>query len=145
MPKLAPTPDQYLSGFPPPTQALAHRTRALVRRVLPGATEQVQLGWQTISYYVPGRAQPVRTGFIIPHADYVTLGFQYGVLLDDPDGRLLGGAERLKQVRYLTLPDARAVRDPALPVWLRQAAELALMPTALRGPLLAAALVKAGV
>lgn len=139
------SPEQFLAGFPPPIQALANRTRNLVGRVLPGITEQVQLGWQTISYYVPGHAQPVRTGFIIPHEAYVTLGFQYGLLLDDPDGRLLGGAEKLKQVRYLTLPDARAVRDPALPVWLRQAAELALMPTALRGPLLAAARVKAGV
>ena len=82
MPTPAPTPDQYLSSFPPLTQTLAHRTRALVRRVLPAATEQVRLGWQLIGFYVPGHPRPVYTGFIIPHIDYVTLGFEYGILLN---------------------------------------------------------------
>ncbi len=139
MPTPALTPDQFLAGFPPPIQTLAHRTRDLVSRVLPASTEQVRLGWQIIGFYLPSRSHTIYTGFIIPHPTYVTLGFVYGILLDDPAGRLLGAKEKLKQVRYLTLPNAQAVRDPALPPWLRQAAELALMPTALRGPMLRAA------
>lgn len=145
MPRPTLTPEQFLAGFPPPAQALAHQTRALVRRVLPEATEVVRLGWQLIGLYIPGRPRPVYMGFIIPHADYMTLGFEYGILLDDAAGLLLGAKERLKQVRYLTLSSARAIRSAALPPLLRQAAEVALMPTAMRGPMLAAARVQAGV
>jgi hypothetical protein len=141
----APTPDQFLSGFPALTQALAHRTRALVSGVLPEATEQVRLGWQLLGLYVPGRARPVYVGFIIPHADYVTLGFEYGILLADPTGVLLGAQEKLKQVRYLTLNSDEAIGSAALPPLIRQAAEVALMPAGLRKPMLRAARVQAGV
>jgi hypothetical protein len=134
-----PTPDVYLAGFPPRTQALAQRLRAIVKRALPAATEQVKLGWQLIGLYVPGPARPVYLGFIIPHADYVTLGFEYGLLLDDPDGRLLGGAEKLKQVRYLSFRSDKEIRASVLVPFIKQAADLALMPPALRTQMLHAA------
>ena len=134
------TPDQFLAGFPPPMQALAQRLRALVGRVLPESTEQVRLGWQLIGFYVPAAGRkPVYAGFIIPHTDYVTLGFEYGILLDDPSGLLLGGAERLKQVRYLTFRSANDLRAAMVTPYLKQARALALMPNALRRQLLAAA------
>jgi hypothetical protein len=137
------TPEQFLAGFPPPIQALAHRLRTLIKRVLPESTEQVRLGWQLIGLYVPARGRkPVYMGFLIPHTDYLTLGFEYGILLDDPAGLLLGGSspeERLKQVRYLTFRQAGDLRVRVVTPYLRQAAEVALMPNDLRRQLLAAA------
>jgi hypothetical protein len=137
------TPEEFLSGFSPPIQALANRLRALIRRVLPESTEQVRLGWQLIGLYLPARGRkPVYTGFIIPHTDYVTLGFEYGCLLDDPAGLLLGGpkaGEQLKQVRYLTFRQAGDLRPAVVTPYLKQAAEVALMPNDLRRQLLAAA------
>ncbi len=131
-----PTPDQYLAAFPPLTQALAHRLRVLVKRALPASTEQVRLGWQIIGLYVPGKTRPIYTGFIIPHSDYVTLGFTYGRLLDDPAGRLLGAAEKLKQVRYLSFRKRNEIRAAALIPLIRQAAVLALLPPDLRAHML---------
>ena len=140
---LPPTPDQYLSTFPPLTQAMAHRLRVLVQQVLPAATEQVKLGWQLIGLYIPGQTRPIYFGFIIPHAAYVTLGFEYGLLLEDPYAVLKGAAEKLKQVRYLSFWSEKEIRPKILKPYLRQAAELALLPTALRAPMLSVARVRA--
>lgn len=134
-----PTPDQFLATFPPLTQALAHRLRTLVKRALPTSTEQVRLGWQIVGFYVPSAGRPVYTGFIIPHTDYATLGFTYGRLLDDPACLLLGDAEKLKQVRYLTFRQEKEIRAAVLVPFIKQAAELALMPAALRQQLLTSA------
>lgn len=66
----------------------------------------------------------------------MSLGFTYGVLLDDPDQALLGAGERLKRVRYVSLRSA-ADLDPVLHGrFARQAGELALMPRSLREQLL---------
>lgn len=132
------TPEAFLAPFPPPMQQLAHRVRVLIRQTLPEATEAVRLGWHIIAFYLPAGRRRVYTGFIIPHTDYVTLGFEYGVLLDDPQGRLLGAAEKLKQVRYLTFRQAGDLQPAVVVPFLRQAAELALMPNELRRQLLAA-------
>jgi hypothetical protein len=134
-----PTPDQYLSTFPSLTQVLAHRLRDIVQQARPEATEQVRLGWQIIGLYIPGHKGPLYFGFIIPHTDYVTLGFTYGLLLPDPQRRLLGAREKLKQVRYLSFRSEKEIHSRQLTPLIRQAATLALMPTALRAPLLTAA------
>lgn len=133
------SPEAFLAPFPPPIQKLAHRVRALVKKTLPESTEAVRLGWQVIGFYLPVGRKPVYTGFIIPHTDYVTLGFEYGRLLADPDGRLLGAAEKLKQVRYLTFRRASDLKPAVVVPYLRQAAALALMPNELRRQLLAEA------
>jgi hypothetical protein len=137
-----PTPDQYLSTFPPLTQMLAHRLRDLIQQTLPEATEQVRLGWQIIGLYVPGQKGPLYFGFIIPHTNYVTLGFTYGLLLPDPHQRLLGAREKLKQVRYLSFRTEKEIHPRRLIPLIKQAATLALMPTALRVPLLTAARIR---
>ena len=134
-----PTPEQFLAPFPPPSQRLAQRLRALVRQVLPESSEAVRLGWHVIAFYMPGRPRPIYTGFIIPHTDYVTLGFAHGALLDDPDGRLLGAAEKLKRVRYLTFHRPQDIRPAVLTPLIRQAAALALMPADLRAQMHSAA------
>ena len=100
---LTPSPEEYLASFSPSIQVLAHDIRALVKQALPDSTEQVKLGWKTIILYVLNRVQPVYFGFIIPHTDYVTLGFTFGVLVDDREGLLLGAEEKLVRARYLTL------------------------------------------
>jgi hypothetical protein len=135
----SPTPEQFLAAFPPPAQALAQRLRRLVGQALPESSEEVRLGWHLIAFYMPGRPRPIYTGFIIPHPDYVTLGFAYGALLDDPDGRLLGAAEKLKRVRYLTFHSARDIRPAVLTPLIRRAAAIAQMPADLRAQMQSAA------
>lgn len=117
-------------------QDLANRARDLVKRTLPDSTEQVKLGWKLIAWYVPSQTKPIYTGFIIPHFDQVTLGFEYGVWLNAPTGLLKGGAEKLKRVRYLTLRSAKDIRPKLFERLISQAAEAALLPNSLRSQLL---------
>lgn len=129
---ISPTPEQYLSRFPPPIQRLAHRVRMLVKRTLPDSTEQVKLGWKAINLYVPGKNRPVFFGFIIPHRASVTFGFTFGVLVDEPPGGFLGAEEKLVWARYLSLRTLRDVRPVLFTRMIQQAAEAALLPAPLR-------------
>ena len=131
------TPDSFLLGYPPAMRDVANRARALVRATLPASSEQVKSGWQAITYHLPiGPRRLVYVGFILPHADSVSLGFTYGVLLDDPDAVLLGAGERLKQVRYVSLRSAADLNATLHGRFIREAGEYALMPRPLREQLL---------
>ena len=94
-------------------------------------------GWGVIGFYLPtlGKGKSIYVGFIIPHSDSVTLGFQHGILLDDPLHRLLGKGENLKRVRYFSFRSLDDLQHDDVAAWIKQAAELALMPAALRSQL----------
>jgi hypothetical protein len=47
-----PTPDEFLSMFPPDVQARANELRALVKETIPHVTEAVYTGWKLIGYRV---------------------------------------------------------------------------------------------
>ncbi len=113
-------------------RALSNHLRALVKQALPESSEQVKTGWKLIALYVPGRSKSVKFGFILPHADSVSFGFDWGVLLDDPDGVLLGADERLKQVRYLSYRSIRDLKTRTAMRFVNQAAELSSMPRSFR-------------
>jgi hypothetical protein len=126
------SPEAFLDNYPPDMRALADRLRVLVKRTLPESIEEVKPAWMLIGFYMPAKPKPVYVGFILPHADSVSFGFQYGTLLDDPNNLLLGAGEKLKRVRYFSLRSSRDLKAKVFTPYIRQAAELALMPKALR-------------
>ncbi len=69
--------------------------RGLIRDALPEVEEAARPGWHAIGYRHPD--QGYLCG-IFPHDDAVKLGFEFGMLLPDPD-RLLSGDG--KQLRYV--------------------------------------------
>lgn len=118
----APTPEQFLSGFPPEIAALSNHLRGLIRRAVPDPIEAVYLGWKLIGYRVRDGARDRYFGYIAPLAGHVSLGFEYGVLLRDPRG-LLGGSGR--QVRAATLRPGNTPNDDALVELIAEAAHVA--------------------
>lgn len=126
------TPEHFLIRFPPPIQTIAERLRAIVRATLPESSEQVKPGWKLIGLYLPTPRRPVYFGFILPHGDTLSFGFEYGVLMDDPRGVLLGEGERLSKVRYLSFRRPAEVKRRELVPYIQQAAQIALMPRGLR-------------
>lgn len=122
--------DAYLEGFPEETQVLANRLRGLIARTVPGVKEAVSLGWQLIQFRVPvGGAKGRRDAyfaFVIPklHGE-VTLGFEWGILVDDPERLLIG--EELKQVRYMPIRSEAEIREAALARLIGAAAEVAAL------------------
>ena len=117
-PRANPQPEDILATHTPEVQALAERLRKLVRDTVPSAAEAAYAHWHGIGYRHP------ETGYfcaIFPQQDGVNLGFEFGVLLPDPEGLLEGGG---KQVRYLKLKDGKDIRAGAIKKLLRAAISL---------------------
>lgn len=122
---MRPTPEQFLSGFPPAIEDLAQRLRRLVAHTVPNATEAVYPGWKLIGYRVKAGRRDAYFGFIAPLVDRVLLGFEYGVLLSDPH-QVLGGDG--KQVRHVTIRHAEEIRQMKLAALIAEAARIAVAP-----------------
>lgn len=112
------TVEELLAPCTPEVRSLAEAARKQIRAVVPEATEKLKPGWGLIGFHVPWYF-----AFIVPGRDDVRIGFEWGVLLADPE-RLLHGEG--SQVRYVTLRTLRDLRAPALAALLQQAATLAL-------------------
>jgi hypothetical protein len=124
------SPEAFLAPYPDPIRDAANRLREIVGRTVPGAIEAVRPGWHLIGYTVPlGRRTPY-FGFVAPEPIHVHLGFEYGMLIDDPDGEL-GGTD-LRQVRFFTFRHPDEVRERQVGRYIRDAARLAAMTRAQR-------------
>ncbi len=96
--------EDILAEHTPEVRALVERLRKLVRETVPAAAEAAYPGWHAIGY------RHLDSGYfcgIFPQKDSVNLGFEFGVLLPDPDGLLEGAG---KQVRYVTIKNGKDIR-----------------------------------
>lgn len=118
-------PEALLAPYPPGHQAIANELRRLVKRSVPEAIERVRTGWGVIGYDVPIGRRTRLFAFVWPEPEHVHLGFQHGVLMDDPDG-LLQGAGVTKRVRWLTLHAIHEI-PPTASELLREAARVATL------------------
>jgi hypothetical protein len=124
-------PEALLADFPPRMEAIAHRLRAIVKRAEPDAIERVRPGWRLIGYDLPAGRKSIYFAYVAPENEHVHLGFEWGILMDDPDGRLLGqGITR--QVRWLTLRSEREIDEPAFVALVHEGARVAAMTRAER-------------
>ena len=118
-------PEALLAPYPPGHQEVGNALRRLVRRAVPDAIERVRPGWGLIGYDVPVGRRTRYFAFIWPEPEHVHLGFEHGVLMDDPDG-LLQGAGVTKQVRWLTLKTVKDI-PPTADELVSEAARVAVM------------------
>ena len=124
------SPEAFLAAYPDPIREAANRLRAIVQRTVPGTIEAVRPGWHLIGYSVPTGRRVAYFGFVAPGPIHAQLGFEYGMLIDDPDGELDGTA--LRQVRFLTFHHPDEVRERQVGRYIRDAARLAAMSRAER-------------
>ncbi len=118
------TPEQFLADFPPPVQVLANRLRSLVKAAVPTAIETVYPGWKLIGYKIPAGKRKAYFGFVWPTVDRAALGFEYGVLLNDPHGLLSGAGT---QVRLVTIRQENEIQPDKLMPMIAEATGLALL------------------
>jgi len=112
------SPEDMLADHTPEVRALAEELRQLIRAAVPEATEKAYLGWQGIGYRHP------QAGYfcgIFPTADLVKLGFEFGVLLPDPDGLLEGSGS---QMRWVVLRPGEAIPEASIRALLQAALDL---------------------
>jgi hypothetical protein len=92
----------------------------LVREVMPGATEQLDLPDHLVAFgFGPGGGVRMRdlAVALIPHKGHVNVQLADGALLDDPSGIVEGTGKRIRHVKCRSLDD---VARPALTALLAQ-------------------------
>lgn len=124
-----PTPEEYLSTFPPEIQALAAELRALVKETTPKVKEAVYTGWKLIGYRVKQGRRDAYFCFIAPFPNRIMLGFEYGIQLFDPELRLEGEGT---QVRYLTIREKEDIEPEVFRIFIAEAAQIALQRKTLK-------------
>ena len=85
-----------LAEHTPQVAATAAWLREVVLDALPDAREVVYRGWHGLGYHHPDAGYLCA---VFPRADDVLLGFERGVLLDDPHGLLSGEGRTVRYVR----------------------------------------------
>ena len=118
-----PTPDEFLSTFPPEIQSLANELRTLVKETVPNVKEAVYTGWKLIGYRAKKGRSDAYFCFIAPFENRVMLGFEYGVQLFDPNLWLEGDGT---QVRYLTIREQKDIEREVFRAFIAEAAQIAL-------------------
>ena len=104
----ATSPDDILAQDTPQVRELVQRLRELVVATVPNAKEIAYPVWKGLGYHHP------EGGYfcgVFPQGDGVKLGFEFGVLLSDPDGVLEGTG---KQVRYVVIKEGQAIPEDAI-------------------------------
>lgn len=112
----------YLEQYPDNIRLLAEKVRRVVFKAAPDMLERVYPGWKIIGYRAPLGTSSVYVGFLAPFQDRVVLGFEYGVLLSDPDRVLEGNGT---QVRQVTIQSVKEIRKNILMPLLLQAVSVA--------------------
>lgn len=119
-------PEAFLASYPEPMREIAEALRVIVRRAEPDAVERVRPGWRLIGYDLPIGRRSAYFAYVAPEDEHVHLGFEHGVLMDDPNGLLLG-AGITRQVRWITIRRLDEIHEAPLQALVREAARVATM------------------
>lgn len=121
-------PDLFLEPYPPTMREIAEALRTIVRQVVPDAIEAVRPGWRLIGYKVPVGRRSVYFAYVAPEPIHVHLGFEHGIFMNDPDGRLEGAHLNLRKVRFLTLRSVDEIDEAAFLDLVRESVRVAVLP-----------------
>ena len=108
---------------------LANELRTLVKETTPNVKEAVYTGWKLIGYRVKQGRRDAYFCFIAPFPNRIMLGFEYGILLFDPELQLEGEGT---QVRYLTVREKADIEPERFRVFIVEAAQIALQRKTLK-------------
>jgi hypothetical protein len=110
--------NELLDGYPPDVARLASRLCDVVRGGVPEAVESIRPGWRYVAFTHP---EVGYFGGVFPREDTVQVGFEFGVLLPDPERLLTGFGS---QLRYLVASLSDEPPAAALEALLRAATDL---------------------
>ena len=117
------TAEDIVANHSPEVRRLVERLRTLITETVPPATEHPYPVWHSIGYRHP--QQGYFCG-IFPQQDQVKVGFEYGLLLPDPEGLLQGSGKR---VRYMHVLNLGELKEDALKALLLAAINLPKLST----------------
>jgi hypothetical protein len=89
------SPEELFYAFPEPVPDLCWRLRDLVFEEAPDAVEAVRPRWRVLGFDLQRYFCAVA-----PQRDHARLVFEWGVELDDPDGKLEGSGSQVRWLRF---------------------------------------------
>jgi Domain of unknown function (DU1801) len=127
MPMRAPDPEylKLLAAYPEIIQKLALAARKMILQEAPQASEFVYEVYTIADHFsFTGRPSDAFV-FTTTHAKWVNLGFNFGTVLPDPMGLLLGDGKLIRHIRVAKLADLSA---PGVQELIQAAVEMAEQP-----------------
>ena len=105
--------EPLLARQPPHVRELTQQLRALIREVMPKATEGVHMGWEIV-HYSAGKSMRDLIVALAARSTYVNIQFGAGADLPDPAHRLEGTGKKMRHVKIRSADDVRAPEVRAL-------------------------------
>jgi hypothetical protein len=102
----------------PKMQPIAQRLRGIVFEIDPNTVEVVRLGDRAATYGVGPKKMSEGYAYVLPHKNWVNLGFFKGADLPDPAGLMEGTGKKLRHIKIHTLQDAE---QPAVQTLIEEA------------------------
>ncbi len=94
----------------PQAKQLASALRKLISEVYPKVVEVPWPRQQIIGYGVGPKKLTEHFCYIAPYGEHVNLGFNYGIVLPDPDQLLEGAGKKFRHVRIKKIEDVEHPR-----------------------------------
>ena len=98
--------DELLKAAVPEMRPVARRLREIVLDVDPNAVEVVRLGDRAATFGLGPKKMSEGYTYIMPHKNWVNLGFYQGADLADPAGIMEGTGKKLRHVKVRSVEDA---------------------------------------
>ena len=99
--------EELMEMTSPELRPVARDLRALIFSVDRDSVEVVRLGERAATYGAGPKKMSEGYAYILPHKQWVNLGFYKGADLPDPDGLLEGTGKKLRHVKIRSIADAR--------------------------------------
>jgi hypothetical protein len=123
--------DAFLAKYDPEVEAFVRRALAKMRKVVPGAVEMVydNYNWLVIGFGPTERPSEAIFSIVLPPGR-VSLCFLQGAGLPDPDKRLQGSGNVVRNIRLYEAgkPDAKVLDDPGVRSLMNVALNRAKVP-----------------
>jgi len=103
---------------PDPLRPVTQKLREIILTVDPEPCVVVRLGDRAATFGVGPKKMSEGYVYILPHTNWVNLGFYKGADLDDPEGLLEGTGAKLRHIKMRSLADCE---NPAIADLIRRA------------------------
>jgi hypothetical protein len=97
--------NDLLKLAPKSQHPILKRLRQIVLEIAPDACEVVRLGDRAATYGLGPKKMTEGFVYLMPHANWVNLGFYKGAALPDPAGLLEGTGVKLRHIKLRSIND----------------------------------------
>ena len=103
--------EELLETMAPELKPVGQSLKEVIQELDPNAVEVVRMGDRAATYGVGPKKMSEGYAYILPHANWINLGFYKGADLPDPNGLLEGTGAKMRHVK---VRDEASCQNPAI-------------------------------